>query len=1374
MNVQCIAVLVAAFQVVWGRYDCGRDITIDTDGNNTEDCLKGDYPCSTFEYALYHLQSNDCVTLTFNSIPFSTVVELYNLDTVNLNGLGHAIVMCNNTGRLSCTNCSNVVMEGITWDSCGNHLEQGSEEIGGIYFNITTNLLINNCSFQHSSIRALSLANISGSIQILHTRFMDNANNETIYCAYSQYGFVHCTTTNFTTTGALRIQSALNKGTVNISHCVFHHNGHFGRIKDTESRNLPRPGLEIADGAGLLIVLPNSDHSIDISIENTHFSSNRGRSGAGALINTKNSNFIKLIELLFCNNSVIKFYINASALMVDIQTPLNFTSIASLQLLSCNFFGNYGGRNVIGYIVGGDPAHVDIEQCMYSNNSNYDVGMIDLNIQSNSQVRIYKTALCSNHNGSALVYMQVHSRNVSISFNDVTMIENIAGTKKEIGGLLIADIYEDNCIMEITKLSMTNNTLQGFSDGGGIYITGSFWSAFKCLIHASQFKNNFAFGTGTVIYSSLECENNKKAYLMQIDDCLFTNNTGNSIVYVATQCYELPGFLILNGEFTKNTGSPLKLFNTILVGNDLITFNDNLAEAGAALCLTNSYILLNHSSFHMDITNNFASLHGGGIYTAFLNRAQCHWLLYSQNNFCNATTHIVNDCETRTDSSLLCNELPKSGHAVSTVNIINNTALLSGSAIFYDGVYNILQSRRSTSDSDATSIFYTKDFTIVSSLGIPLATQPELVMLQDGACCDDNFTACTIPGITLGQGISIPAKIIGYNNKSAEPTRFLIDCTDFDRCKNFSILDDTVILISKKLFGVTIVGDKVTENFTLPLKLSSGMVFLNLSIEIVPCHLGHVYNRTLQKCVCYDLKNIVSCEPITTIKKGYWFGMVDGQDTTSPCPEKYCNFDRTEVIPGRFELPVGYDDQCYLHRTGPACGKCEEGYTLSFDFNDCIDADNCELGIVLLVLFSIILYWFLIVVAALGLMNFKINMGYLYGIIYYYSVVDILLGQVMHYSFGLETVEKILLSIVGLSPGFLSKLCFIRGISGIDQYAFHYIHPTAISLILLLLAIYARHSRRFAGFVSRGIIRVICLILTLTYTSIAKTSLQLFQPLEYQGNDKMYCYLSPHIGYLTERHVVYFIIAVLFQAVIVTGLPLLLLLEPFVNHRINFTRIKPLLDQFQGCYKDRYRWFAAVYFLCRQVILVILVISYNDQLSRLYLLAVVCVSAALLHFLLRPYIHDTLNQYDGIVLQLLILVVSLQIVSVSELSDFANKAIIGMAYGMIILPVVLYIMLSLYIRRDLACCCFVFLSNRCGRRECRGRRLCRDEDNLELIPLSAPQENHVLPSSGLRYAYIIKQKYSLLKALMGFVTPKYFWLVRDEFLFLVTAIIVLI
>ena len=105
------------------------------------------------------------------------------------------------------------------------------------------------------------------------------------------------------------------------------------------------------------------------------------------------------------------------------------------------------------------------------------------------------------------------------------------------------------------------------------------------------------------------------------------------------------------------------------------------------------------------------------------------------------------------------------------------------------------------------------------------------------------------------------------------------------------------------------------------------------------------------------------------------------------------------------------------------------------------------------------------------------------------------------------------------------------------------------------------------------------------------------RPLTFVDVDKVYTYLSPDIQYLHGHHIAYIIPAIIFTIVIVIGFPLLLLLEPFLNSKINFIKIKPLLDQFQGCYKDKYRCFAGYYMICRLVIVLLVIVKISDDFT---------------------------------------------------------------------------------------------------------------------------------------------------------------------------------
>ena len=324
-----------------------------------------------------------------------------------------------------------------------------------------------------------------------------------------------------------------------------------------------------------------------------------------------------------------------------------------------------------------------------------------------------------------------------------------------------------------------------------------------------------------------------------------------------------------------------------------------------------------------------------------------------------------------------------------------------------------------------------------------------------------------------------------------------------------------------------------------------------------------------------------------------------------------------------------------------ACGECSAGYTLTYDSADCIDAQKCSPGIMMLVVILTILYWIAVVLVVFGLMylKFNISLGYTYGLLFYYSVVDILLGSNLYISVGVFQLTAILSSFAKLTPQFLGKLCLVQGLSGIDQEFIHYIHALAICLLTIAIIIAARCSVRITSIVSRCIIRVICFLLLLAYTSLASTSLQLLRPLYYHDIDDAYVYLSPSIKYFTNRHLAYGIVACVCGLFIVFSFPLLLFLQPFLRSKVNFVRIKPLLDQFQGCYKDQHHWFAAFYLICRLVIIAIAFMS--DINNSLYYLQTIGIIIVIFHVWIQPYKSDTLNMLDAIILLTLILTINL-------------------------------------------------------------------------------------------------------------------------------------
>ena len=618
----------------------------------------------------------------------------------------------------------------------------------------------------------------------------------------------------------------------------------------------------------------------------------------------------------------------------------------------------------------------------------------------------------------------------------------------------------------------------------------------------------------------------------------------------------------------------------------------------------------------------------------------------------------------------------------SGINFTENTARTIQNAVYI----NILQK---TYEND--SLILNKSVNIGNNIDILLATSPNTLVLYNPAkCIDANCNTYYMNNIMLGQEITFDACVLDYYGQSTEAIQFSITGMDHH---DYKVLGQKYISIScnRTTQGMSVIGSlqsnesyNYSMNISLYVTRASEFKFIsvNLIVKLSQCHPGFYYSNKSRKCECYDTESddVISCSSSnSTIKRGYWFGSVTGKPTVTSCPNGYCNFDCCEISNGIYHLSPVRTNQCSPHRSGTACGNCEEGYTLSFDSPECVEVNKCTIGAALVTTLSL-LYWVAVVVAVFAMTHFKVTIGSLYAIIYYYSVMDILLSRVLFISNGLYTTVSIMSSFAKLTPQFLGQLCLVKNLSGIDQQFIHYVHPLVVLFILIIISLLARKSRRISSFVSRGIIQFLCFLLLLSYTSLATTSLLLMRPLRFVDIDKVYTYLSPDIEYFHDRHAAYITTAIIFTIVVVIGFPFLLLSEPFLNSKINFIKIKPLLDQFQGCYKDKYRCFAGYYMICRLVIILLVIVRISDDFTTQYLLISSCALMQLIHVLVRPYVSTIHNIFDGIILQLIVIISVLPIVDFVDSYD--ETFVVVAIYLLVILPLLSFIAIKVWINRN--------------------------------------------------------------------------------------------
>ena len=717
---------------------------------------------------------------------------------------------------------------------------------------------------------------------------------------------------------------------------------------------------------------------------------------------------------------------------------------------------------------------------------------------------------------------------------------------------------------------------------------------------------------------------------MKIESCHIVNNVGgdSSIVYIedgdTRTNSEDTQISIISSHFTDNCGSALHLVKCTVEFEGHSVFKNNSAQNGAAVYFAqNSQATIGKQS-EIKFAHNFASLFGGAIHV-------------------NLPVNCLNQGVTFT-------HLPEN----SSVLFDNNLAGVAGNSFYFSIPKSCAVIRNSSDNNSIVYIPYQFTYKQLPGSVVPeISTSPYAVNLCSTECVTSSANNCFIGnGNMLGQPVYFNATVCDYYDNISKSLQFFMECIN---CNNTYQLFDDKILLHNGLSDFTILAVDANsdipydKNFTIKMTSVNSHEYNQLSAMVSmllsPCHGGYTFDINLQECKCYDRdQDVVQCQlDYAEIKYQHWFGTVSPiLHTSSLCPTYYCDFDgRIETKDGYYNLPKEQNDQCNLYRVGMACGECTVGHTLAYDSTDCIDANNCTPGMTVLVVILTVLYWIVILVMAFGLMHLKFNisLGYLYAILFYYSIVDILLGSNLYISVGVFQLTTILSSFAKLTPQFLGKLCFVQGLSGIDQQVIHYTHPLAVLLLTAVIIIAARCSTKIASVVSHCIVRVICLLLLLAYTSLASTSFQLLRPLYYNDIDNAYAYLSPSIKYFDGRHAMYGLVAWVCGLFVVIGFPLLLFLEPFLRSKVTCVRIKPLLDQFQGCYKDQYHWFAAYYLVCRLVCIVIVFTSDFD--NGLYYLQTAGIIMIMFHVWIQPYKKEVLNILDGVILMSMILIINL-------------------------------------------------------------------------------------------------------------------------------------
>ena len=440
----------------------------------------------------------------------------------------------------------------------------------------------------------------------------------------------------------------------------------------------------------------------------------------------------------------------------------------------------------------------------------------------------------------------------------------------------------------------------------------------------------------------------------------------------------------------------------------------------------------------------------------------------------------------------------------------------------------------------------------------------------------------------------------------------------------------------------------LSGNLTLS---ATGFRGTSASIPIIlsACSPGYIMEKEGNVCVCsasrskeYTYNGIIGCQEvkgIALVTPGYWVGYItsDVNDNisqynlyTSDCPSGFCR-DNTENTDRHYRLvsepnkTLLEQSVCAEHRCGTMCSQCSDGYSVYFHSNtrQCGENKLCDLGFIFYVL-SELLPITVIFVTIIWL-DISLTSGTAYSVIFMVQMIQAMNvsvnGAVIFYPQLLRDFYVVAYNSLNLDIFDIDEMsfCLWKGTGTLDVIVMKYVSVLFAILLVFLLIFLLNHCS--CGLrvkwcqkhtVHYSVIQGLTAFLVISYLQLARTTFLLLNRESPQGiGGKSYedlVYWDGSLQYFHGKHLIYAIPAMMCLLIVVIPLPLVLTfdsffikLESYFACKFKFFRdkqpwtklhnqLKPLLDSFQGTFKDKFRFFSGVFFLYRILILATLVL----------------------------------------------------------------------------------------------------------------------------------------------------------------------------------------
>ena len=201
---------------------------------------------------------------------------------------------------------------------------------------------------------------------------------------------------------------------------------------------------------------------------------------------------------------------------------------------------------------------------------------------------------------------------------------------------------------------------------------------------------------------------------------------------------------------------------------------------------------------------------------------------------------------------------------------------------------------------------------------------------------------------------------------------------------------------------------------------------------------------------------------------------------------------------------------------------------------------------------------------------------------------------------------QVFISFVNLDLGI--EICYYSGMDGYAKMWLQLFFPTFLIFMASLIIMTSRYSSRILRLTYKRSLPVLATLFLLSYTSVLRTVLTVlfsYSAITHlpSGHQELVWSIDASVPLFGLKFTILFIICVMLFIVLLFFNIILLFTRCLLQFRL-ITYFKPILDAFQGSYKDRFYYWVAVHIILRSLFFALYAFQVN---SRIILATIILV-----------------------------------------------------------------------------------------------------------------------------------------------------------------------